>query len=42
LNLLAEGGLGNVAAFGGAAETSRFCDSDKISQLVDFYVGSLC
>jgi hypothetical protein len=28
--------LGNVTAFGGAAETSRFGDRDKISQLMDF------
>jgi len=40
LNLLAEGRLGNVAAFGGAAETSRFGNRHEISQLVNFHVVS--
>lgn len=41
LNLLAERGLGDVTAFGGAAEASRFSDSHKVGQLMDFHVDSL-
>jgi hypothetical protein len=41
LDLLAERGLGDVAAFGRAAETSRFGDRDEIGQLVNFHFGSL-